>query len=302
MQAIFNKIISWFMSLIFSILGFIPGAIEPVPISEATVTRNNSTYLLGENVSWKVFSNYHEFSTFFKNASAGTAKSYAESVEASVFEKSNIAVINSVHPHGGCSAHVTSAQEVGNALEIEYVNVEQISLGSTTALQSSIIFVETSKRVSLVKPVCSGELDVPFMLGSSYGNLMRIVGGAIPGCEVNSTLVFSDYESWKSFAASNGIGGDFNGMLTENFFNSYNLVVGVVWVPDTGSYIKVSSPIIAEGETELDYWCVREPGVHLQMVSCSTILIAAEKSVESVTLSKNTFNIPFCLNGKIPNV
>ncbi len=302
MQAIFNKIISWFMSLIFSILSFIPGAIEPVPISEATVTSNNSPYLLGADESWKVFSSYDEFSEFFEKASACEAKNYAETVEASVFEKSNIAVINSVHPDGGGSAHVTSAQEIGNSLEIKYVNVEQTSLGSTTALQSSIIFIETSKRVSLVNTEYSGELKIPFMLKSSFGNLMRIVGGAIPGCEAGNTLVFSDYESWKSFAASNRIGGNSNGMLTESFFNSYNLVVGVVWVPDTGSYIKVSSPIIAEGETELDYWCVREPGVHAQMVSCNTILIAAEKSVESITLSKNTFDIPFCLNGKIPNV
>lgn len=297
----FAKLISWIVSIVLLFISTFPGIgiVDTLPISDIEVVESGLGNVLDGNGEWKVFSDYESWKSFAESAQSGDAKTYAESVDPVLFDAYNMAVINVTHPNPDHTTHVTSAEEKSFVLNLQYVVAEETNAFQLTVMTYSTVFVTVSKEVSTVSAKKIAEVQLPFMLADNAHNF-RIVSADEKGVEENkeTEFIFSDYASWTEFLGNGKWNvGDCADMVNEDFFNENNLALVVSTLPDAGTHARVESVKTNGNVLELKYWEVSDIGVHPDVVCYEAILVAVDKTVDSISVSTDEMMIPFSLDG-----
>lgn len=304
MQAIFWKIISAIMSVVFFISGFIPGSSlnEPKMVEDIRVFDGVFSSVIGEE-DYHVFSTHEEWSIYSNSSFSPFLKEYTDSVDKSLFEENNLVAINILYADSSWKTKVTSALQVGNTLEVEYVAVQDRYSIALCAEHYSTVFVTTNKLISNVKVTKLDSMEIPFMLNGSMEGNFSIVDTEIHGLTEEFTgysNVFSDFAGWKEFADSGKYEfADYADSIDEKFFESKNLAVAVVAMSARDD-ARIEFPEIEEGNLLINYYLVNQPGIYPANETYQTIFFETDKTVSGVTvkLKDSHFSVPFILEGE----
>lgn len=303
MQTFLLKIVSAIMSVFFFITSLIPGLSlnEPKMVKDIKVFDGLFISFIGRE-DYHVFQTYEEWN-FYCSSNQNSIKEYTDSVDESVFDESNIVAINICYADSSWKTKVTSALQVGNSLEVEYVGVQEQSFISLPATHNSVILVETNKHISKVKTTEIDSIEIPFILDGQRKGWFSIVDTEIHGLTEEFdgySRVFSDFESWKEFLDSGKYEFKYYAdSIDEKYFETQNLAVYVV-ATTSGSDVRIENPDIKDGNLLINYYLVSQPGVYPDIETYQTIFVETDKTVSNITptLKNSYFSVPFILEGE----
>lgn len=258
MQALFWRLFSAFMAVLFSVSGSLPGFISeklenpPVESVEVVGFRHLEKFFEDEEEGYRVFFGYSEWQIYVKQLNNDEVNEYAEKFDKSFFNEHNLAVIQISAPSTAESVYIESAEEKSNVLELEYRLFSEYGMAGADVICYHTVFAVTSKFVSEVRATEFESVILPEI----KRGLIDTVETDCSGNDDEETYVFSDYESWQEFKSTTEL-GDYEDIYDEYFFLRCNLTLVTVCIPDVSYTSQYVSSHSDDGVMKVEYYKVK---------------------------------------------
>lgn len=309
MTATIMKILSAVMSVIIAVSNFLGlGDVfitDPKPTYAVEVVDQYSYNIFeSEDDEYRVFGSYIEWKLFRETCQMNDC---SFEIDKDFFKNNNLVLLNVMLPDTRHTVELGYVYEAGSKLILEYVRAAHPFFGSEAITYKSV-FVPTSKTISEVSLKKHEDVSLPFYNTESVEDAFTIDEAdfnyngenEIPNDWFN---VFSDYESWSAYLDSGVF--EFDGYadeVDEEYFESKNLVVGIVGLGSPMSRLRINLPHENGDTLELECYSVSQPGYYPDIEYYEAVFVEVSKEIDSVNESVEDFSVPFVLDGSLPTI
>ena len=306
MYAIFLRIVSFVMSVVFMIAGY-GSWIGGIPVVDVKVFDSSLDGFLGTvDGKYRIFYTYDEWTLFCKSLKDERKKAFASEFKESDFDNRSLAVIDIEKSSSDWKVMVTDANQDGTTLEVNYVKVSQADVVGAQVVCNATIFAFThNKYVSKVSLNERERMFVPFLIDAcepKYYHIFQTECTEESAEEFGKeTVLFKDFESWKAFNESGKwkfIGCEHT--FDEDYFERKNLAVTIV-SHSAGDSLRICLPVESGNELKFTRYSVNEPIVAPGIMSFDAVFVETSKNIDVVSVEKGEdMRIPFMLDGSVP--
>lgn len=297
-KIIFEKFISFIISIIIGLFNF--NIAEPIRNDNPeTIIINNGS---GSYNFWgaHIISDYSEMLLYSKINNSENMKNYLSEFDRDFFVQKSLVIIDIEMSDSTQRLYVTSANQIDNEINLEYVRVNNLSEGAEVICQNSICII-ADKTVTKVNINEKERMFLPFYIDEKANHFFDIVEIADESKSDNKTILLKNYNEWLDFL-SEGLFDieSISSEINEEIFKTKNIGVIFTSTPDSSCEIKISDIYSDNSNLVVDYYLVSQPKTGVDVISFYAIFVYTNKNIESISTVKHLTSVPFNFDGSLP--